>query len=57
MTITLLSVAALLASINGISLHRRVKRLESALASHASSISTQSGNIATLHSRMSSKGL
>lgn len=63
MSITLQAVAAILAvinglaAINGLHIHRRIKRLESAVASQASTISSQSGTIATLQSRMSSKGL
>lgn len=63
MSITLQAVAAMLAVINGVAAisglytHRRIKRLESAVAAHAATISTQSGMIATLQSRLSSKGL
>ncbi|WIW88949.1 hypothetical protein K3M67_02925 [Sphingobium sp. V4] len=51
MAIDILTVAMLLAGINGLLLQRRVRKLESTVSTQSCAITTLSGNVSTLRTR------
>lgn len=58
MAIDILTVAMLLAGINGLLLQRRVRKLESTVSTQSCAITTLSGDVSTLRNRSTNqKGL